>query len=439
MGTGIKIISALLMLVGVIGCGTTEPAPSSEHRVDSEEIKSSPLTTDYSLLISQLGSDDWETREKAQEALQAYGKNLIKQYRSNHSPDIKKELQSLALTVKQYLQKDNPEIKNRLKLLLKSFYPLIGTPGILCTAGMENDIYLVNLDGSEKKLTDDGYEHFSPVWNGKATKIAFVTKKEDLHDYEISCMDINGSNKEVIRKKGFMEKISYLAWSPHEESHIIFIMEREIQKLDLAEKEEIMREQILSSADMTPEKYFLSWNRNRDEFVYVSYFSNLDKFRLNKAGLNWGKEELLLESNDELKSLFYPAWNPDGSKIAFVCGKEKDISAMPGITGFPDWHHLEGNIYILNVATKKITKLTDSGTDSSPTWSPDGTKIAFTSSREVINKETNERIACNIYTMNADGSNIKKLTTSGGYFNLQWSHALDDIYEFFKFGLEETK
>ena len=60
----------------------------------------------------------------------------------------------------------------------------------------------------------------------------------------------------------------------------------------------------------------------------------------------------------------YPTWSPDGSKIAFVSDRDRD--------GGDD-------IYVMNADGTNPVRLTQhDGYDSEPAWSPDGTKIAFT-------------------------------------------------------------
>jgi hypothetical protein len=80
---------------------------------------------------------------------------------------------------------------------------------------------------------------------------------------------------------------------------------------------------------------------------------------------------------------WYPAWSPDGTKIAF--SRNDDI-------------------YVMNANGSNPTRLTSGAIrDDEPAWSPDGSKIAFTSFRD-NNFE--------IFVMNANGSNQINLTNS---------------------------
>ena len=76
-----------------------------------------------------------------------------------------------------------------------------------------------------------------------------------------------------------------------------------------------------------------------------------------------------------------PAWSPDGSRIAFVTSRDDD----------PE-------IYLMDADGSNLVRLTNNpGLDSFPAWSPDGSRIVFMSERDQ---------GSGIYTMNADGTDV---------------------------------
>ena len=61
-----------------------------------------------------------------------------------------------------------------------------------------------------------------------------------------------------------------------------------------------------------------------------------------------------------------PSWSPDGSRLAFVSDRDGDFE-----------------IYVMDVDGQNQTRLTDSdGFNTSPSWSPDGSRLAFVSDRD---------------------------------------------------------
>jgi Tol biopolymer transport system component len=108
----------------------------------------------------------------------------------------------------------------------------------------------------------------------------------------------------------------------------------------------------------------------------------------------------------------HPSWSPDGTKIVFVSSR-----------GSSDHSNIANTeIYVMNANGFGITRLTNTpatdiypaAADGSPAWSPDGTKIAFLSSRMYSNPDQRD-----IYLMNPDGSQVQRLVPLGaGYQEL---------------------
>jgi TolB protein len=86
-----------------------------------------------------------------------------------------------------------------------------------------------------------------------------------------------------------------------------------------------------------------------------------------------------------------PAWDPQGENVAFSWTR-----------GFEPGNY---NVFIINVATQELVQLTHgAGRNENPVFSPSGTHIAFTSDRSG---------GTQIWTMRADGTQLKRLTTQG--------------------------
>src|SRR3989337_2066479 len=82
-----------------------------------------------------------------------------------------------------------------------------------------------------------------------------------------------------------------------------------------------------------------------------------------------------------------PSWSHDGTKIAFESTRDGN-----------------DQIYVMNADGTGQTNISNNLTnDGSPSWSPDGIKIVFVSTRDGNNE---------IYVMNADGTSQTRITTN---------------------------
>ncbi len=90
-----------------------------------------------------------------------------------------------------------------------------------------------------------------------------------------------------------------------------------------------------------------------------------------------------------------PAWSPDGDRIAF--GKWTLGSLSTGI-------------YVMNADGSGVTQLTEGLHDEYPAWSPDGRRIAFNHTYEPWEGDWFTQI----FVMNADGTNVRPLNGTAG-------------------------
>jgi TolB protein len=97
-----------------------------------------------------------------------------------------------------------------------------------------------------------------------------------------------------------------------------------------------------------------------------------------------------------------PSWSPDGRTVAMTLSKD----------GNPE-------IYLLTVATGAFRRLTmHAAIDTEPTWSPTGRELAFISDRSG---------SAQIYVMDAEGTNLRRVTSSGFNTQPRWSPKGDAI------------
>jgi TolB protein len=97
-----------------------------------------------------------------------------------------------------------------------------------------------------------------------------------------------------------------------------------------------------------------------------------------------------------------PAFSPDGRSIAMTLSKD----------GNPE-------IYVLTLATGAFRRLTrHPGIDTEPTWAPNGRDIAFISDRLGTP---------HVFVMDTDGGNVRQLTFAGFHTQPRWSPKGDAI------------
>ena len=227
-------------------------------------------------------------------------------------------------------------------------------------------------------VTPDGKaQRFGP-------RIVFASNRDG--DWDIYSMDVNGNN--LLQLTNHEKSDRALACSP-DGRKIAFRSERDgppdLYVMD-NDGNNVIRLTNSNSFESRP-----SWSPDGKKIAFSSSCeNNCDIFTVDTVGEN--RTRLAQHEMGDV----VPSWSPDGSKIAFA-------SLPPGVIAFADYH-----IFVMNADGKKRRNLTgDTGLTGnfSPTWSPDGKKIAFDSQRNFI---------YDIYVISAEGKKLERLTEGEG-------------------------
>ena len=145
-----------------------------------------------------------------------------------------------------------------------------------------------------------------------------------------------------------------------------------------------------TSPSWSPDGKWIAFTSDRDEHVIDNNPGGLPNFEIYVMDADGGNQQNLTNDPDNDSS---PSWSPDGKRIAFSSDRDGNYE-----------------IYVMDADGNNPQRLTDNDFfDTSPSWSPDGKRIVFMSWRDghFIGEFG---LSSEIYVMDADGGNEQRLT-----------------------------
>ncbi len=222
-------------------------------------------------------------------------------------------------------------------------------------------IYVMNADGTGEKRVTSGSSDMGPSWSPDGTRLIYWSVE-------------GGSGIAVVNADGTGQRRltdgeeSSPTWSP-DGNRIAFVAPG-------------------TSATGSP-------TRASGDELSGDEFSGYEIFVMNLDGSGRRQLTSLGGFSDS------PAWSPDGTKIVFRNNSELMVVSADG--GSPRSLASPGGTMAINPQGSGANKLSTTGGDpGEPSWSPDGSRIAYTIYR------SGEQ--CAIWVMNADGSGQAPVT-----------------------------
>jgi hypothetical protein len=267
-------------------------------------------------------------------------------------------------------------------------------------------IWASQADGSGRRLLlapQQGFQLSEPAWSPDGTRLAYVNERQ-TEDAQAQLMVFDGVSAQPLTPLRKAGADASPAWSP-DGSAIAFLR---IAAAGESFRTSIMVRQLATGAERTliTEKLDIrlhsvgepAWSPHGALVAYTD--SRLDKrayfhpeVRVVAAG--GGPSHRLVDAAQSA------AWSPDGRRLAYSGVRDKR-----GTRCGSDECAYAGELYVAAADGSGPVRLTrGEGDETRPAWSPDGSRILFTSDRNLPDGDSAE-----VYSVAADGSCLTWLT-----------------------------
>lgn len=332
---------------------------------------------------------------------------------------------------------------------------------IAFTSDMDGDpeVFVMNVDGTgQRQLTYNSHADGFPSWSPDGTRVAFHSERDG--DSEIFVMNPDGTNQRQLTHNDHRDR--YPSWSP-DGARIAFTRELESGGEVILMAPDGSGQQRITF-DQSSQAFLPSWSPDGSRIVYtgsetgqvfvidadgtnrsrisdsdhrdwtstVSWsshvsaigsdmFSDVPARHWAEEAIGWavsngiitgtGEEAFGLHrmvSRAEIVTLLLNTVNLAADRQTEVTGWNTSPSMTSGLVAFTSDRYGDREIFVTDLNGANLRRLTNSGDDADPSWSPDGTQLAFVRRGD-------------IFVMDADGSDLRQLTRDHRDRSPSWS------------------
>ncbi|MDH5567988.1 MAG: S9 family peptidase [Myxococcales bacterium] len=222
--------------------------------------------------------------------------------------------------------------------------------------------------GDAVPLTAEDRDSSSPRWSPDGQYLGFLSARgEDAsQEDQAQVFTLFREGGEAVQRTDTAQGVESFAWSPDGKRMLLVLQD--------PKPEDLEAKQARDRGEPFEEKTPAPWVVTRRQFKrdYVGY---LDSRRTHLYVLDLATQTLTQVTSGDFDDA-EPAWSPDGTRIAFVSNRTQD----------PDANY-NTDIWVVKAdnrdrGARPLQITTNPGPDATPSWSPDGTRIAHNANTE---------------------------------------------------------
>ena len=271
-------------------------------------------------------------------------------------------------------------------------------------------VWSINPDGSGRRELLAGRAELNthPAWSPDGLRLAFY------RGTHLVAARVDGSEEhEVLRNVG-----ATVSWSP-DGTRLAYTVqdpigqgtELRVVNADGTDAHAVYRADGLGSPAWSPRGDVIAFGADdpdqigANELIYTVTVDGTDLHRLTSFDPTGPRSYVHMD--------YAPTWSPDGTLIAFVSDRDRGLP----VPCFCETYDL----YVMSSeGSGPVTRLADSGWEGSPSWSPDGTSLAYSWTEVQTSNDPPPKVDGAIKVWDLATGAVRRLTSANGY-GVSWS------------------